>query len=67
MKCMNQTIKLILKLFFINVMLKRVMEMFIILTGNQCMFFPARKYPAALPLFGRKVDCKEIKFRDVFL
>ena len=23
---------------------------------NQCMFFPARKYPAAVSLFGRHVD-----------
>ena len=37
----------------------------LLLTGNQCMFFPARKYPAALPLFGRKVDYKNIKFREL--
>lgn len=30
-----------------------------VLTGIQCIFFPARKYPAALPRFGRHVDYKE--------
>lgn len=34
------------------------------LTGIQCMVFPARKYPLALPLFGLNVDYKENKMNQ---